>query len=142
MEHAVTCQGVYDRQFAPLYEDRNSGATTAKKLWIEPKSEFECQCCHSYLEWKEKRPTLATALQQVADQPTVYSIIPCERVRVVVDGKTVEYIGTIRALAGAPNGACTGEASTGGHHKFTCDNCNALVHGKSSALLHKLNRAS
>ena len=86
------------------------------------------------MEWKAKHPNLAATLQQDADQPTLYCVSPHERVYVVINGESVEYNGTIRALAGAPSGACTGKASPCGSHPYTCDNCNALIHGKSSVL--------
>ena len=141
--HTVPCQGVYDRKFVVLYEDRVSGATTAKKLWIDRQLASECGCCSTYLEWKIKHPTQATALQQEADKPSIYCVRAHEKVHVVDgSGEAHEYYGTIRALDGAPNGACTGSASISGPHPFTCANCNALVHGKSSALLHKLNRST
>ena len=60
----------------------------------------------------------------------------------VVDGEKVEYTGTIRALAGAPIGQCSGTASNVGIHPFTCSACNALVQGKTSTLKRKLIRNS
>ena len=94
------------------------------------------------MEWKKRHPNLAAGLQKEADTPTVYCVSPHEQVKVFVNGNVVNHIGTIRALVGAPNGACSGSAKTSGPHPFTCVNCNTLVHGKSSALLHKLNRAA
>ena len=139
--HTVPCQGVYDRRFVPLYEDRNSGATTAKKLWTDRHLGLECGCCQTYMEWKAKHPNLAATLQHDADQPTLFCVSPHERVHAIINSESVEYNGTIRALAGAPSGACTGKASPYGSHPYTCDNCYELIHGKSSVLLHKLNRS-
>jgi len=49
------------------------------------------------------------------------------------------YQGTIHASHMAPKGECTGIAAS---HPLTCDACEALQHGKSSQLLHKLQRTS
>ena len=38
-------------------------------------------------------------------------------------------MGTIRALSGAPLGPYTKVAKVDGPHPYTCDACNALVHG-------------
>ena len=94
------------------------------------------------MQWKKRHPNLAVALQKEADVPTLYCVLPHEQVKVFVNEKEVNHTGTIRALAGAPNGACSGWAKANGSHPFTCVNCDTLVHGKSSALLHKLNRAA
>ena len=47
-------------------------------------------------------------------------------------------LGTIRALPASPMGACTGFAKPTGSHAFTCDACDALVHGQSSPLNRRL----
>ena len=70
-----------------------------------------------------------------------YKCFPDEHVRVSVNGSTVEFRGTIRALGGAPLGACQNLAKTGGVHPYICIACNALMHGKSSPLNRKLIRS-
>ena len=123
------------------YKDRVSGTITAKKHWSDQQLISECGCYTTYLDWKSKHPTQATALQQEADRPSVYCISKHEKMHVVVSGEEHKHCGTIRALDRAPNGACTGTASMSGPRPFTSGNCDALVHGKSSALLHKPNRS-
>lgn len=49
---------------------------------------------------------------------------------------------TIRALKGSPKGACRGTASSSGPHSYICIACNALIHGKTSALNQRLLRNS
>ena len=34
------CQGLYDRIYAPIYQDETAGATTAKNLWEGGRSEI------------------------------------------------------------------------------------------------------
>ena len=150
------CQGLFDHKFATLHHDRNCGITSADKLWRESRdtgktypeehaaSEFTtcCTCCKSYREWKLKHPALAKRLQTLADTPIHYVCCPDEIVQVPSGaGECTQYTGTIRALGGAPKGACTGKAVATGDHPYICDACNALVHGKSSPLLRKLHRS-
>ena len=79
-------------------------------------------------------------LSKIADRPLYYKSFPEESVKILEGGHEVEYRGTIRALHGAPLGACTRVASSAGVHPFTCTSCNALVHGKSSPLNRKVCR--
>ena len=100
-----------------------------------------CECCDSYQEWKAKHTALATTLQALADEPHLYQILPVENVTVILEGQEHNLVGTIRALNGAPIGPCSKTASSTGPHPFTCEPCNALVHGKTSALKRKLHRS-
>ena len=61
-----------------------------------------------------------------------YEVSIHEEVVVTVNGAELRYNGTIRALSGAPRGACTGTAFTTGEHPFTCDACDALGHGSTN----------
>jgi len=147
----VQCQGLYDRKYKELYDDGNAGATTSKKLWLDSRARNECavstddqikvqticNCCEDYSTWKKMHPSDAKILQEIADMPIYYKV--CDE-RVNIHDTT--YQGTIRALHMAPKGECTGIASSTGPHPFTCDACEALQHGKSSQLLHKLWRAT
>ena len=76
------------------------------------------------------------SLQELADQPRYYALLPNEKIS--VDGK--EMIGTIRALFGAPLGPCTKLAKADGPHPYTCDACDALIHGQTSVLNRRLLR--
>ena len=79
---------------------------------------------------------MARKLQSLADQPLYYVCCPEEVVNVPDDsGRLTQYMGTIRALHGAPMGECTGSAMVTGTHPYICDPCDALVHGKNSPLL-------
>ena len=49
-------------------------------------------------------------------------------------------IGTIRALSAAPLGQCTRVAKRDGPHPYTCNACDALVHGQTSVLNRRLIR--
>ena len=75
-----------------------------------------------------------TTLQALADEPRFYQIIPTKAVVIEVNGEQVRYTGTIQALPASPLGACMGFAKSTGPHPFTCDACDALVHGQSSPL--------
>ena len=137
-----------------MYNDGNAGATTSKKLWQDSRSrkvctiitddqveetavQTACSCCEDYSSWKKIHPSDAQMLQKIADMPCYYKV--CDE-KVNING--TPYQGTIRALHMAPKGECTGIASSTGPHSFTCNACEALQHGKSSQLLHKLQRAS
>ena len=95
-----------------------------------------CECCQTYVDWKQVHPILAKSLQELADQPRYYALLPNEKVS--VDGK--EMVGTIRALSAAPFGPCSRVAKTYGPHPYTCDACNALVHGQTSVLNRRILR--
>ncbi len=73
--------------------------------------------------------------------PQYYQCFSNETISIIVDGKLIQ-VGTLRALGKARLGACTEIASTGGTHPYTCASCNALAHGKTSTLNHKVNRSS
>ena len=45
-------------------------------------------------------------------------------------------IGTIRALSAAPLGQCTRVAKRDGPHPYTCNACDALVHGNLNIMLY------
>ena len=90
--------------------------------------------------WKSNHTKLARCIQEQADQPLLYQILPSEQVSIEVDGKKINYTGTIRALPASPKGACMGTAITSGPHPFTCQACDALIHGKSSPLNRRLQR--
>ena len=76
-------------------------------------------------------------LQSIADVPCYYKVCT-ESVTV----GTNTYNTTICALHLGPQGACKGIALKSGPHPYICHSCEALQHGKSSQLLHKLARAS
>ena len=99
-----------------------------------------CKCCDTYLMWKSNHTKLARCIQEQADQPLLYQILPSEQVSIEVDGEKINYTGTIRALPASPKGACMGTALTSGPHPFTCEACDALIHGKSSPLNRRLQR--
>ena len=109
-------------------------------------SEFTtfCTCCTTYKEWKQQHTAFAKRLQALADTSKYYVCYHDEIVQVPsgTAGECTQYKGTIRALSGAPKGACTGNAQVMGDHPYTCDACNALVHGKSSPFLRKLYRSN
>ena len=125
-----TCQGLYDRIYAPIYQDETAGATTAKKLWEDGRRseiayidnegrEFytTCSCCTEYSSWKVAHKGLSTNLQKLADQPRYYSVTN-EMIEVVENGDKIVYKNTIRALKGAPKGECLKIASTSGQHPY------------------------
>lgn len=95
-----------------------------------------CECCQTFVEWKQAHPILAKSLQELADQPRYYALLPNEKI--CVEGK--EMVGTIRALSGAPLCPCSKVAKTDGPHPYTCDACNALVQGQTSVLDRRLLR--
>lgn len=139
---------MYSRKYVALYEDRCGGCTSITKLWEEGRNQNStycndhgdiqtvCDCCQTYIEWKKTHPELAKSLQKIADQPRYYALLPNEKI--LVEGK--EMIGTIRALSAAPLGQCTRVAKGDGPHPYSCDACNALVHGQTSVLNRKLLR--
>ena len=102
---------------------------------------MNCDCCTSYIEWKNKHPLLARSLQKAADNTFIYQICPNERATVVVDDMKCTYTGTIRASTAAPKGPCRGVASNLGLHPYTCTACDALTHGKTSPLNRIVSRA-
>jgi hypothetical protein len=147
-----TCQGLYDKIYAPIYQDESAGATTAKKLWEDGRRseiayidkegcEFytTCSCCTEYSSWKVAHKDLSADLQKLADQPRYYSVTN-EIIEVVANKVKIVYKNTIRALKGAPKGECLKIASTSGPHPYVCDACDALRHGRHSQLNRKLQR--
>ena len=139
LAESVPCKGVFDRKYSELHSDRTHGATTAKKMWANEKM---CDCCSSYKEWKAKHPKAAQEVQVSADKSTYYKVFPSEEVTVNINSDIITtYVGTIRALAGGPLGACMGTALSDGPHAYTRDACDALVHGKTSNLNRKLHRS-
>ena len=113
-----TRQSLYDRIYAPIYQDKTAGATTAKKLWEDGRRskiayidkdgrEFytNCSCCTEYHSWKVAHKDLSADLQKLADQPRYYSVTD-EVIEAVENGNKVVYKNTIRALKGAPKGEC------------------------------------
>lgn len=88
------------------------------------------------MDWKKKHPKLAKHLQELADQPRYYALLPNEKV--CVSGREMQ--GTIRALYAAPLGPCNKEAINNGPHPYTCSACNALVVGQTSVLNRRLHR--
>ena len=102
---------------------------------------MNCDCCTSYIEWKNRHPLLARSLQKAADNTFIYQICPNERATVVVDGMKCTYTGTIRASTAAPKGPCRGVASNLGLHPYTCTACDALTHWKTSPLNQIVSRA-
>lgn len=147
----VACQGVFQRKYAVIHEDRKSGTTTAKKLWTNIRNgsvsrgeynvDVECTCCTVYKQWTLKHSSLAKQLQNEADSTFYYQIFLNKEVNVVLSGSLCKFIGTIRASAAAPQGACTGTATSTGQHPYTCIACNLLTHGKSSPLNRLILRA-
>ena len=148
------CQGLYDRKFVPLYDDRQAGTTTPLKAWTDYRSGdsqlvlavadtcvVHCDCCSTYNSWKKTHSAQHKKLLEGLSVPVFYEVRKNEHVVVSVNGTEVLYNGTIRALSGAPRGACFGTATTTGEHPFTCDACYAIGHGKTSSLLRKLNRS-
>ena len=141
---AVKCAGVYERKFVELYEDRNAGGTRACSLYQKIKegrcifddesiqSEIRCNCCYQYNEWKKNHQSSAKKLICLADKPFHYAILPDKDVKVIVNGKEQQYKGTILSTSS------TGTALPFGKHPYQC----SLEHGKSSPLLHKLNRST
>ena len=142
---------MYSRRYTVLHNDRCGGCTSITKLWEEGRQhnltfytssnnedDFQtvCDCCQTFMVWKKTHPSLAKSLQQLADQSRYYALLPDEKV--CVDGK--EITGTIRALSAVPLGACKKIAKLDGPHPYTCDACNALVHGQTSILNRKLLR--
>ena len=127
-----------------MYSDGTQGCTTAKKIWESGRETEEkkcaCNCCSSYLQWKKGHPELAKEIEKLALVPQYYKSYPQEQICIPLEDKTVRYVGTIRALSGAPLGACTGIASSRGGHAYICNACYALVKGKTSNLRRKLLR--
>lgn len=78
---------------------------------------------------------------ELADTPFYYAIAD-EQAEIKASGVAVVYNKTIRALRGAPRGACTGVALASGKHPYTCESCYSLSTGKSSQLNRKLNCTS
>ena len=111
----MPCKGIYDRKYAELYNDKTTGATTAKKLWLDLQaSSPPCDCCTG-----GRDPQAAHDLQITADKPLYYEVFALEEIAIPTT------TGTIRALSsGAPLGACQGVASVAGCHPYTCDACN------------------
>ena len=143
----MQCQGVYQRKYSIIHEDRNLGATTAKKVWSEKHKNSDechiaqCSCCTFYMEWKSKHPAEAKSLQEEADNTLYYQVFPYQEVSVVVNGMVCNMKGTIRACSAAPKGPCTYTASKYGRHPYTCEACDALTHGQTSPLNRIINRA-
>lgn len=51
-----------------------------------------CQCCSSYLKWKNTHTLLAKSLQSVADKPTLCKIFPREQVMLKdADDTEIQY---------------------------------------------------
>ena len=140
----VPCQGMYTHKHSVLYSDGVAGGTTAngrecqKASYTDQVYSTSCKCCDTYRMWKSTHIQQAKFLQSLADAPSLYQILPGEEVVIEVDGQ-VRYTGTLRALPASP-GACTGFAKPTGSHAFTCDACDALVHGQSSPLNRRLYR--
>ena len=140
----MQCQGVYQRKYSIIHEDRNLGATTAKKVWNKNSDEChiaQCSCCTFYMEWKSKHPAEAKSLQEEADNTLYYQVFPNQEVSVVVNGMVCNMKGTIRACSAAPKGPCTYTASKYERHPYTCEACDALTHGQTSPLNRIINRA-
>ena len=143
MLYIVKCAGVYDRRFKELYHDRNAGCTTVKKLWENERNDNKDEqrkdiniCCEQYVTWKKNHPTDHLKLKELASNPIYYRSHPEDKVKVVENGKEIEYIGTIYSST------CTTVAFTGGKHPFQCFNCFDLAHNNLSSLLRKLNRSN
>ena len=137
---------MYTHTYSVLYSDGVAGGTTAKKPWQNGREcqtescSTSCECCDTYQKWKSPHSQQAKFLQALADEPKFYQVLPSEEVVIEVDGQQVRYTGTIRALPASPMGACTGIAEQTGSHPFTCDACDALVHGQSSPLNRRLKK--
>ena len=154
----VPSLGVYDRKYAVLHNDITAGGTNAKKLWEDGRKNnnnhsattvsehqtstttCECTCCSTFVEWKKNHPVLAKQLQLIADQPVYYQLFPNETIKFSLGREESLYKGTIRALSRAPLGKCMESAKDSGAHPYTCDACNALIHGKTSVLNRRLQR--
>lgn len=145
----LACQGLWDRQYSPLYNVATTGTTTPKKRWEvyrcseslmaaeRAKISFHCSCCESYSKWKKTHSVAANELQKIADAPFYYAVTNEQIVVKSTSGTTV-YNKTIRALQGAPQGPCTGIAFPSGKHPFTCESCYSLSTGKTIQLNRKL----
>ena len=75
--------------------------------------------------------TISQALPRVCRQGEVLSSFSHRR---IIVGSSI-FKGTIRALSGAPLGACKGVAPEG---SSTCESCRALIRGITSTLNRKL----
>ena len=152
--YAVKCQGLYDRKYAELHQDRNAGAKSSKTLWEQGRKEniapykdsqdhdftTRCCCCATYQQWIARHSELKRELLALASRMRYYDTLPNEIVTIKQGDDVILYQGTIRASKFAPSGPCTGRASNKGDHAYTCDACDALVHGKTSTLNRKLHR--
>ena len=83
---------------------------------------------------------LRRELLALASRIRYYDTLPNEIVTIKQGDDVILYQGKIRASKFAPSGPCTGRASNKGDHPYTCDACDALVHGKTSTLNRKLHR--
>ena len=123
--YSVACAGVYDRKYKQLYDDENSGCSTAKKLWESYRQAandpdditVNCSCCKEYKVWKESHPIDCQKLKDMANEPIYYKVFPSKNVAVVENGNDIVYTGTIHSVA------CTGKAFSSGSHPFQCDSC-------------------
>ena len=140
--YSVACAGVYDWIYKQLYDDGNSGCTTAKKLWENHRLAendpdgitVNCNCCKQHEVWKESHSIDFQRFKDIANEPIYYKIFSSKKV-VIENGNDIVYTGTIHSVA------CTGKALSNGDHPFQCDPCHSLVHGQSSSLLRKYNRS-
>lgn len=96
------CQGLYERRFTPLYEDRNAGGTSAAKCWRDRRLshncfsdehgrlEVSCECCTTYKLWKTNHPTEHKRLVNLAAKPLYYEVKDKELITVICDGHEVQ----------------------------------------------------
>ena len=94
-----------------------------------------CQCCTDYITWKQHHSDRAKSLQIIADQPYYYKVCNEE-----FEIHGITYHHTIRALPGSTKGKCLQIASSTGPHPHICHSCFALLHGKTSQFLRKVQR--
>ena len=151
----MKCQGLYDRKYAELHLDRNAGTQSTKKLWEQGRKDdtpfkdsqdrsftTQCSCCSTYQQWVASHSELRRELLALSQRTQYYDTLPNEMVTITQGGSEISYLGTIRASRLGPCGPCTGIASDRGDHPYTCDSCDALIHGKTSTLNRKLHRAN
>ena len=81
----MDCAGIYDRKYKQFYDDRNSGCTTAKKIWEATRKEgdaldldanISCKCCKNYKTWKQNHPGDSHKLNERALIPFHYRVYP------------------------------------------------------------------
>ena len=94
--YAVKCQGLYDRTYAVLHQDRNAGAKSSKTLWEQGRKEntapykdsqdhdftTRCCCCATYQQWIARHSELKRELLALASQMRYYDTIPNEIVTI------------------------------------------------------------